>query len=109
MEGTPTAKNLDYLTVLSRGDTSVSKALLRHADDTLVDAISECCLQIVNGTIKIEHESARRKLEKLQPILQQLAEKTYSRNKKRELLLGKSLRVLEICPPPALQFFLSLL
>lgn len=109
MEGTHTAKNLDYLTVLSRGDLPVSKAVIKHADDTLVDAISECCLQIVNGTIKIEHETARRKLEKLLPILQQLAEKSCSRKKKRELLLGKGLRVLELCLPPALQFFLSLL
>ncbi|GAU89852.1 hypothetical protein RvY_02354 [Ramazzottius varieornatus] len=102
MEDTATARSLDFLTVLSRGDANVSKALLKNADDTLVDAISECCLQIVNGTVKIEHESARRKLEELQPILQQLAEKSYSRKEKRELLLGKGLRVLEICLPPAL-------
>ena len=109
MNKTPTAQNLDYLTVLSRGDLPVSKALLKHADDTLVDAISECCLQIVNGTVKIEHDSARRKLEKLQPVLLHLAQKTYSRKKKRQLLLGKGLRILEICLPPALHFFLSLL
>ena len=109
MEQSKTAQKLDYLTVLSRGDTVTNKALIKNSDDLLVDAISECCLQIVDGSVKIEHEYARKKLQRLKPVLLQLAKKSCSRGKKRRLLMGRGLRILELCLPASLDFFFSLI
>lgn len=109
MENSHTAKNLDYLTVLSRGNLPVSRNLLKNADDNLIDALSECVLQIVNGTVQIEHETARRKLEKLKPTLLLLAKKNCTRGRKRRFFLTKGLRLLELLLPPVLSFFLAAL
>ena len=109
MEQSKTAQKLDYLTVRSRGDSATNKALIKNSNDLSLDAISECCLQIVDGSVKIEHEYARKKLQRLKPVLVQPAKKSCSRGKKRRLLMGRGLRILELCLPAALNFFFSLL
>ena len=108
MEQSKTAQKLDYLTVLSRGDTVTNKALIKNSNDLSLDAISECCLQIVDGSVKIEHEYARKKFQRLKPVLLQLADKSCSREKKRCLLIGRGLRILELCLLATLNFFFSL-
>ena len=53
-------KNLNCLNYLSTCKPDVRNAIITHADSDTIDALCECVLNVLNGTVKIDANILKR-------------------------------------------------
>lgn len=78
-------KNKHYIYVLRDGDEKVRRVILKHADESLILALSECAYNLLNNVQPLSEHC----IEKLKPykhIIRKLADPEGSVEKKRLLL-----------------------
>ena len=107
MERSKTYANLDLLSAVARSPPKLGKAIIKNAEDTLIDAISECALQIVEGTVPVTETSKAARVKKVLPFLKLLSKRKLSRRKKRNFLLQKGFGLLALIIPPVLSYILG--
>lgn len=88
MERSKTVAQLDVLSAIASNKPKLTKAIVQNSDDTLIDAISECALLIVSGTIPVTKKSKAERVQKVIPWIKLLSKKSVSRKKKRNFLLS---------------------
>ena len=74
------------LKVLSQAKPDARRAIIAQADGELIRAICECCLNILNGTVKLTPKQKKR-LTRHKNCLRDLADKKQSLKSKREKLI----------------------
>ena len=107
MERSKTVSHLDLLSAISTSKPKLAKAIIRNAEDTLIDAVSECALQIVSGTIPVTEPSKAERVRKVAPLLKILTKKSLSRRRKRHFLLAKGFSLLALIIPPVLSYVVN--
>ena len=104
MERSCAYKNLDVLSSLARGDIKLRKAILANAGCDVIDAISECALQIQEGVVSLPKPT---QVKRWMPVISLLAKKNLSKGRKRALLLKVGQHLLNIILPPVISYLLS--
>ena len=103
MEHSKAVAHLDTLSSLAR-HPRLAKGIIKSAEDTLIDAIAECALQIVTGVVKVSEESKPERLKKILPFIKFLASHRVSCRKKRNFLLRGGSYILNLILPPVLGY-----
>jgi len=94
-------KNYHHLKVLSTSKPHQVKAILKTADDPLIQTICECVYNLVNSNLPISHYK-KRKLCVHKNHLIKLATKGVALKKKREVLVQKGGNFLPLILPAAI-------
>jgi len=86
MDKSHTVQNLDALSTIVRS-AKLANVIIKSAEETLIDAIAECALQIVKGTVPVSEKSKAARLQEILPFIKFLSKKSVSRRRKRNFLL----------------------
>ena len=80
-----TSSNIKFLNSLATGSVAERKKLLAKASNNDLNAISELCLNLIRGNIKIDAKT-KVKFKKHQNAIQSLANKRLSYKKKKKII-----------------------
>ncbi len=103
MERSHTVANLDTLSTIARSPR-LAKAIIKSAEETLIDAISECALQIVRGTVQVTEKSKADRVKSVLPFIKFLTRKNVSKKRKRNFLLKGGVSLLSLILPPVISY-----
>ena len=78
-------RNYDMLRVLAKSKPSMTKAIIKTADGDVINAVCECCLNVLKGTITLYLEE-RKWVRKNKERLRSLVKKNVSIKKKKALI-----------------------
>ena len=106
MEHSQSVANLDTLSTIAR-NPKLAKSIIKSAEETLIDAITECALQIVSGTVKVTEKSAAERVKQVLPFIKFLSKKKVSNRRKRSFLVKYGAKVLSIFLPPVISYITS--
>ena len=81
-------RNVDFLRMLAKGNSTKRKRLLACAHKDLIQCISECALNVLKGNVKLSSVDLKR-IKRHRKLVRTLAEKKTALKKKRELLIQK--------------------
>ena len=101
-------KNHDFLKLLAKCTPAQRKAILKEADEGLVQTICECVLNVLKETVP-DSKPARRKLLAHKKSLIALAEKSTPLNKNKKNLVQQGGNFLSVLLPPVLRVLSSIL
>jgi len=85
--------NFELLKALGKMNSRQRVQFLKHADNSLIIAICECALNILNGNVLLT-ENQKCYLARMKKLLRLLAKKTVSLKKKKKHLVQKGRGVL---------------
>ena len=101
-------KNHDFLKLLAKCTPAQRKAILKEADEGLVQTICECVLNVRKETVPVS-KPAKRKLLAHKKSLIALAEQSTPLNKKKKILVQQGGNFLSVLLPPVLRVLSSIL
>ena len=101
-------KHVPQLKTLKRATPTQRKHILAQANTELVACICECCLNILNGNVKIT-KVQRKKLSRHAKTLRTLANRGIPVNKKKKIIIQKGGSFLPALLVPILSLVASLL
>ena len=101
-------RNSDFLKVLRKCTPAQRKALLEVAHDDLLEALTECCMNVYLKTIKV-NPSVLKQLTPLKEDLRFFADNRNPLNQRREVLLQKGEGFLSLVLTPIVEQLASLL
>lgn len=81
-------KNRDFLRELLRVNSKKRKVLLKHVNDSLVQCLSECCLNVVRNNVPIT-EQRLKSLRKHKDSIRKLADKKLQLKQRKRLIIQK--------------------
>ena len=81
-------KHSPFLNVLKNSPTKIRKSLLKSAPKKNIRFISECCLNVLKGNVKIK-PSAKRRLTPYKSVIRNLVKPKVNIEKRRKLLVQK--------------------
>ena len=88
-------KHHNFLYILARSHPSQKKALIRTASNEQLKSLCEICLNVLGGNIPINLQ----KLKKYKKLLRALADKKFSVQRKKRILLNQSGGFLPVIAP----------
>ncbi len=103
MDKSHTVANLDTLSTLAR-NPELADGIIKSASETLIDAITECALQIVKGTVPVSEQTKAERVKEILPFIKFLAKKSVSRRRKRNFLLKGGSALLSLFLPPVISY-----
>ena len=101
-------RNSDFLKVLRKCTPAQRKAILEVAHDDLLEALTECCMNVYLKTIKV-NPSVLKRLTQLKEDLRFVADNRNPLNQRREVLLQKGEGFLSLILTPIVEQLASLL
>lgn len=78
-------KNLPLFKVLVNAKPGVVRGVIKEADKEFVDSLSECCLNVLSGRVRLS-PTQKKKLSRHKAVLRALARRGVSVPKRRKLL-----------------------
>lgn len=81
-------RNLDFLKMLSSGNRILRNKILMTGHNDLIRCLSECCLNVIKGNVKLSSDEKKR-LKRHRKLIRALSKKKVSLKNKRNLLLQK--------------------
>ena len=78
-------RNVDLLRLLHKSKPALVKIILKNASPDLVRALSECCLNVLKGNIKL-NAGQKTRLRRYKNILRKLAAKKLAVKTRKQLL-----------------------
>ena len=101
-------ESFPYLEVLSTVEPRLRKMMIDQAPSTVVDALCECCLNVLKGAIPLTTHQ-KRCLTRYETQLRALAKKRISQKQKKKVPNQKGAGLVSSLLPPALMVLQSLL
>ena len=101
-------RNSDFLKVLRKCTPAQQKVLLEVAHDYLLEALTECCMNVYLKTIKV-NPSVLKRLTPFKEDLRFVADNQNPLNQQREVLLQKGGGFLSLILTPIVEQLASLL
>ena len=101
-------RNSDFLKVLRNCTPAQRKAILEVAHDDLLEALTECCMNVYLKTIKV-NPSVLKRLTPLKEDSRFVADNRNPLNQRREVLLQKGEDFLSLILTPIVEQLASLL
>jgi len=101
--------NYHTLHVLKTAHPKLSKAIINNCNKELVNSISECILNVLNGNVKLSGCNSR-KLRKYEALLRKVADKRVPLSNKKKLIVqrgGSLLPLLSAVLPAIAKLILS--
>ena len=93
------ARNIDFLTVLTKCNTKQRKALLEHCDKDLILTICELAINVLKGVVKLS-PSQKARLRRFRKHLRTLADRqVLFKHKKRYIVQSGGSFLLALIPP----------
>ena len=80
--------NYHALQVLKNASPKLRKAIISNCNKDLLNSISECALNVLNGNIRLSN-CAKRKLKKYKSSLRSLADRRFPRSAKTKLIVQR--------------------
>lgn len=77
-------RNAPLLKLLTKAKPGVVRGVIKDADKELIDSISECCLNVLSGRVRLT-ASQKAKLKKHKKIVRELAKRGVSARKRKAL------------------------
>jgi len=94
-------KNYHHLKVLSTSKPHQAKALLKVADDDLIQSVCECVYNVLKSAVPVTPRQ-KQKLSQFKKPLLHLVDKEVPLTKKRQVLVQKGGNILPFLLPPVL-------
>jgi hypothetical protein len=81
-------RNMEFLKILSKKNLKSRKRLIQGANGDLLKCISDCCLNICNGNVKLKG-AQQKNICRHKTLVRTIAKKSVPLYKKREILIQK--------------------
>jgi hypothetical protein len=103
-----TKEQLHYLHVLLEANPKLRKAILENSSRDQIDALSQCCLNFLHGTFKVQPEDFA-KLRKNKGAIRAVANRRVKTPDRRKLFVQRGNGFLSLILPAAISLLSSIL